>query len=131
MRQIVYISSLCQNVVADVPAILATARRRNAGQLVTGMLFFDGRRFLHAIEGAAGPVQQTFTRIQGDPRHQSILILSDRGIERREFGVEAMAYRPPAESDLPTIARMAILSAHASPAARDTFDAFMRMRRAA
>ena len=124
MRQIIYVSTLRQGVVPDTAAIVATSRRRNAEHRLTSMLFFDGQRFLQALEGEAGAVEATFTRIAADPRHHALIQLANRGIERREFGTEGMAYRAPLQADLAVMARMAILAAHGGPAGEAGFASF-------
>ena len=121
MRQIIYVSTLRQGVIPDTAAIVATSRRRNAEHRLTSMLFFDGNRFLQALEGEAGAVEATFARIAADPRHHALIQLANRRIDRREFGTEGMAYRAPLQADLAVMARMAILAAHSGPAGEAGF----------
>ena len=45
MRQLVYISSVRKQADVDPAVILAQSRRNNARARVTGLLFFDGKRF--------------------------------------------------------------------------------------
>lgn len=124
MRQIIYVSTLRQGVVPDTAGIGAASRRRNAEHRLTSMLFFDGHRFLQALEGEAGAVEATFARIAADPRHHALIRLSNRRIDRREFGTEGMAYRAPRQADLAAMARMAILAAHGGPAEQAGFASF-------
>jgi len=124
LRQIIYVSTLRQGVVPDTAAIVATSRRRNAEHRLTSMLFFDGQRFLQALEGEAGAVEATFARIAADPRHHALIQLANRRIDRREFGMEGMAYRAPLQADLAVMARMAILAAHSGPAGEAGFASF-------
>lgn len=124
MRQIIYVSTLRHGVVPDTAGIVASARRRNAEHRLTSMLFFDGRRFLQALEGEAKAVEATFARIAADPRHHALIQLSDRRIDRREFGTEGLAYRAPLQADLAAMARMAILAAHSGPAEQAGFASF-------
>lgn len=131
MRQIIYVSTLREGLLADTAAIVATARRRNAEQRVTGLLMFDGARFLQAIEGRRDAVAATFARIAADPRHHALIVLADRAIDRREFGTEGMTYRAPLQPDLAAMARMAILAGHAGPAGQAGLAAFRIERRAA
>ncbi len=131
MRQLVYISSLKRHAVADPAAILAQSRRNNARARVTGLLFFDGKRFLQALEGDDAAVDATFTRIQQDDRHHALVVLSSREIERREFGEWAMAFDAPGESNGDALARIEKLTAGVDPAVRATFEGFAKVRRAA
>jgi hypothetical protein len=131
MRQLVYISTLRRQVVANPAGILAQSRRNNARAQVTGFLFFDGKRFLQALEGNETEVATTFARIQQDARHHAMVVLSDRTIEQREFGDWAMAYHAPGASDDAVLARVSKLTATADATVRATFEGFAKVRRAA
>ncbi|MBB4085887.1 BLUF domain-containing protein [Sphingomonas carotinifaciens] len=131
MRQLVYISTVRHGVTADAAAILAASRRNNARADVTGLLFFDGKRFLQALEGEEAAVNATFTRIQADARHHALVVLSDRSVVARSFGGWAMAYRAPGEDDADGLARIAALTANASASVQATFASFARIKRAA
>lgn len=131
MRQLVYISSLRRDARADPAAILAQSRRNNAAARVTGLLFFDGKRFLQALEGEEAAVDATFRRIQQDDRHYALVILSNREIAAREFGEWAMAYRAPGDDAAAAFDRVGKLVADADPAVRATFEGFVKVRRAA
>ena len=91
MRQLVYISSVRRRGGCRSATILAQSRRNNARRGITGLLFFDGKRFLQALEGDEATVDATFARIQADARHHALVVLSNRQIEEREFGEWAMA----------------------------------------
>ncbi|KRB82732.1 hypothetical protein ASE00_11925 [Sphingomonas sp. Root710] len=87
LHQLTYISSARATLLlSDVEQILQTSRRRNERDQVTGLLIFDGKRFLQALEGPIEAVEQTFSRIALDPRHRALVRLSSRGVETREFG---------------------------------------------
>lgn len=129
MLQLTYISSAVGT--PSVAAILAASRRNNARDGITGLLFSDGRRFLQALEGSADEVEQAFARIERDPRHRAIVVLSRRVITAREFGPWAMAERAPGADAAAFIARLDMLVAGAAPQVRATFDSFARLQRAA
>lgn len=131
MRQLVYISSIRRQTAIDPAAILAQSRRNNTRALVTGLLFFDGKRFLQALEGDAAAVDATFARIERDDRHHAIVILSNRIVAQREFGEWTMAYRAPGEDVGDLLDHVARLVAGADPTVRATFEGFARVRRAA
>jgi len=132
VRQIVYISTAVAGALPIDPAlILAASRRNNARARVTGALWFDGKRFLQALEGEEDVVDTTFRRIQSDPRHKALVVLSSREIATREFGEWAMAYRDPRADDDDAVERIAVLTARAAPEVRATFESFARIRRAA
>ncbi len=92
LLQLTYISTASPSLLmSDVEQILQTSRRRNALANVTGLLIFDGKRFLQALEGSFEAVEATFARIALDPRHRAMVKLSNRHVETREFGAWSMA----------------------------------------
>ena len=131
MRQLVYISSIRRDATVDPATLLAQSRRNNARARITGLLFFDGKRFLQALEGDDAQVEATFARIQQDDRHHALVILSDRDIAAREFGEWAMAYSAPGDGNAEALARITRLVANADAMVRGTFEGFARVRRAA
>lgn len=93
VTQLIYISTVRQALPSsELPAILAVSQRNNRRVGVTGMLMFDGLRFLQALEGDAAAVRPTFDRIRADDRHRGIAVLSDRLIVAPEFGTWDMAF---------------------------------------
>lgn len=133
MQQLLYISTVRRGHAdtIDAASILAASRRNNAAAGITGLLLYDGKRFLQVLEGDDREVGLVFERIRDDPRHHAIVILSRRAIETREFGAWAMAYQRPGVDAAATIARVAELSAGAAPAVQGTFMGLAEMRRAA
>lgn len=91
--QLIYIST-AQHALArqELPAILEQSQRNNRRAGVTGMLLYDGIRFLQALEGDECSVSETFDRIRADARHRSAVVLSRRQVEACEFGRWDMAY---------------------------------------
>lgn len=132
MLQLVYISTARDAVAAsDLQRILATSRRNNGRDGITGLLFFDGKRFLQALEGAPERVTAAFERIRDDRRHAGVVVLSRREVESREFGDWSMASRGlPAQEDA-MIAHVAALVANSAPAVQATFNSFAQVRRKA
>ena len=128
MRQLLYISTVHRAVAAtiDPATILAASRRNNARDRITGLLFFNGKRFLQVLEGEEAIVDTTFRRIQQDDRHYGLVVLSNREVAVREFGEWAMAYHAPGAGgqggDPATLDRIASLAAHAAPDVRATFE---------
>jgi hypothetical protein len=128
LRQLVYISTVHRAVAAtiDPATILAASRRNNARDRITGLLFFNGKRFLQVIEGEETAVDTTFTRIQADGRHYGLVVLSNREVATREFGEWAMAYHPPGTVDRVALDRILTLTERAAPDVRGTFEGFAR-----
>jgi hypothetical protein len=91
--QLIYISTARHALPRrELPAILDISQRNNRLAGVTGILLFDGIRFLQALEGDERCVDSTFERIRADARHRSAVVLSRLSVASREFGSWDMAY---------------------------------------
>lgn len=131
MLQLVYISTARgPSPAAAIRDILLASRRNNARDGITGLLYSDGQRFLQAIEGPTDQVQATFERIRADARHWALVVLSRREIAAPEFGDWEMAYRATGAESNSFVRRVQLLTQHASPNVRATFDSFIELRRA-
>jgi hypothetical protein len=129
---VVYVSTATPGTApVDPAAILATSRRNNRRDDITGLLYSDGSRFLQVLEGPAEKVEAAFARIRQDKRHRAVVILSSREIVAREFGAWDMAHRTPGVDDDDFIERIGKLAENASPNVRATFEGFAQVRRAA
>ena len=106
------------------------SRRHNDVAGVTGLLFTDGMRFLQVLEGERAAVSTTFQRIQADPRHHAVVILSDREIDKRQFGKWAMAYKLSTDSDETLNSKLRKLLEEAPEHIRQTFLGLVAARRA-
>ena len=135
MLQLTYISTVTPGTPPDVlESILLTSRRRNAAAGVTGLLVFDGRRFLQALEGEESAVRTAYDRIQRDPRHRAVVLLSSREITARDFGEWAMASRlarAPVDGQTIADAVDALTECVTDPNARALFRSFARLERRA
>ena len=69
----------------DLADIHETARRLNALDGVTGLLIFNGRRFLQIIEGAEEAIDDLVARLRADPRHSAFEIHDERIVADRAF----------------------------------------------
>lgn len=78
--------------LAMIDQILAEARQCNAKVEVTGALLFTEGRFVQALEGNRDDVRATYDRIQADPRHTNVEILSSQFSDRRRFKQWSMAF---------------------------------------
>lgn len=129
MLQIVYISTATGAI--DTATILATSRRNNARDGLTGLLYTNGKRFLQVLEGEPANVERALARIDADPRHRAMVVLSSRDVTAREFGAWAMAERVAGDDADAFVARVRALIAQAAPSVRATFDGFVQLHRAA
>lgn len=94
MIRLTYISTTRGNLdAAATAALLAASQRNNRRVGLTGLLLFDGVRFLQALEGDEAPLLATFARIKADPRHRACVELGRAEVETRGFGDWDMAWQ--------------------------------------
>jgi hypothetical protein len=60
---------------------------------ITGLLVYDGKLFIQAIEGDDAAVKATMNRITKDPRHNNITYIEQRETEHRQFGQFSTHFR--------------------------------------
>jgi hypothetical protein len=85
----------------EIRAILATARRCNKADDVTGALLFTAAGFAQVLEGTRDVVERTFERISADPRHADVTVLSFTPTERRSFPDWPMGFSGQTSPDMP------------------------------
>lgn len=111
VRQLIYISaSPDRDAPRGIEDILATSRRNNEREGVTGLLVFTDGSFFQVLEGDAAVLERRFLTIRNDRRHSFVTLLADREIAARMFPDWAMAWRdcPP---DHPISSRIRSLAA--------------------
>ena len=69
----------------DLNDIHEAARHLNALDGVTGLLLFDGVRFLQIIEGSEAAIDALVERLRRDPRHSAFEIRDERLVSQRAF----------------------------------------------
>ncbi len=62
---------------ADIEAIVAVARRNNARQHLTGWLVYSSGIFFQWLEGEKTDVRRLMALIEADPRHNTVVVLSE------------------------------------------------------
>ena len=103
MLQVIYTSSAeTPPSKDDLAALCEQAARNNKRHEITGMLCAIGNHYIQVLEGPRVPVEDTFIRIITDPRHHSLIVLSRRMLNARQFGSWSMSVcdGPGGESDL-------------------------------
>lgn len=130
LRQIMYISSATGPMTAAECATIASASApRNAAQGVTGLLLFNGKRFLQVLEGPQDVLDSIYDRIKCDGRHQALVKLRDVPIQTREFGQWAMAFDDPASSSTALKDKVTALLHQAGPSTSAHFIGSAEMHR--
>lgn len=130
-----YISTARKEVdEGGVADILAASRRNNAAAGITGLLLYDGKRFLQLLEGELGAVLDTYKRIRHDDRHRACVELSRQEVAGRAFGKWDMAWQRVGDGGegatlAETVDRLVAQVPDAST--RALFEGFARIRRSA
>jgi hypothetical protein len=133
LHQITYISTAQAELTEDsVQTILASSRRNNRREGITGLLISDGTRFLQALEGDEAAVTAAYARIKADPRHRAAVILTSKAVTERQFGFWDMAFT--GFADVPTDASLSVavdrlVSEVKDPNVRALFSSFARIDR--
>jgi Sensors of blue-light using FAD len=78
LYNLVYCSRASAEVdAAAVDRIIASARRHNPAGGITGMLVFGSGVFFQWLEGPRDNVMQLMNTIRADPRHETVVLLSE------------------------------------------------------
>lgn len=70
---------------ADLDLILQASQRNNQRDDITGLLTYSGEVFVQFLEGPPESIHRLMDRLQGDPRHRDIIILSEGSDHERIF----------------------------------------------
>ena len=93
LLELIYTSlTEAHNDTDKVQGILASSERNNAAISVTGLLLFDGERYIQILEGQAEKVEGLFATISEDARHHNLELLHKGPISGRSFETSRMAY---------------------------------------
>ena len=77
----------------DIEDLLASARRNNEQQEITGLLVFQDNCFLQILEGDRKKISHLFEqKLMRDPRHSSVTLFHDEALVQRQFRFWHLAY---------------------------------------
>lgn len=76
----------------NLPAILLSARCRNAELGLSGVLVYTGSGFLQVLEGGRSEVMAVFERLLVDRRHRSLSVIEMGEAEERRFEGWSMGF---------------------------------------
>jgi len=84
--RLIYASRACESISQElVEAILATARRHNPPNGVTGVLCHSEDIFVQALEGGRDQINQLYARLLQDKRHKDVVLLCYEEIGVRQY----------------------------------------------
>ena len=69
-----------------IKEILKKAQQTNKELHLSGVLFFNRKYFLQALEGDSERLNQIYHKIAADPRHKKLHLISYKKINARSFG---------------------------------------------
>jgi Sensors of blue-light using FAD len=94
--QLIYVSTAAEGMdVNEFKRILAVAQTKNEMHDLTGMLAFNSKYFLQALEGDRAKVNQLYYNLMLDKRHTCVQIIGYREIEQRTWPQWGMGYAAP------------------------------------
>jgi hypothetical protein len=102
---------------AEIGEILQAARRNNREQNVTGALLFNSGYFAQALEGPKLAIEKIFEKIQRDPRHGNVTVLSSETGGERDFPEWSMAHVAPPDETASASMAVALNTALSHPGA--------------
>lgn len=109
----------------SVEDILESSQRNNVARQVTGLLLFDGDRYIQILEGEPKDVDALYAKISADPRHHDLELLHHGAILSRAFSNWRMAYEEMPKGLLDDLAEnMAVYAMENEGEVLDTEDSF-------
>ncbi len=91
--RLIYASTATDGVdMNEFKRILETAQRNNANRDLTGVLCFNSRVFLQALEGSREAVNDLYAKLMRDTRHHNLAIIKYEAIEERRYSEWSMAF---------------------------------------
>jgi hypothetical protein len=101
MIHLIYVSSARSELGAEELArVLESSVRHNTSQHVTGFLLYLNGSFIQVLEGEKTVVDETYSRIQQDPRHTGLILIDRSPITARSFSRWSMGFKPLKATDL-------------------------------
>ena len=86
IRHVIYISKASDDFnVTELRELAEVAARNNKLRSITGALLFIDNCFIQVIEGDEQSMSELLDKLEADPRHHDIRIISDRLEESRHF----------------------------------------------
>ena len=94
LKRVVYVSEktdVSDNALKD---IIASSKKNNPDEDVTGCLLSGNNSFLQLLEGPADFIDKLYSKISTDNRHGNVVTLYDEKIDERLFSSWSMKLAP-------------------------------------
>ncbi len=82
------------DIEPNVARILAKSRINNRNNGLVGVLYFGDGNFFQCLEGESTAIDTLYAKLQSDPRHKDLKLLSRKNIQKLSFSDWAMKYVP-------------------------------------
>lgn len=97
---LIYVSNADHDMdIGELERILESSARHNQPQHVTGMLLYANGSFMQVLEGEEAAVDETYGRIEQDPRHTGLFMVEREPIMARSFDRWNMGFKQLDASD--------------------------------
>lgn len=94
--RLIYASTANDSVdLNEFKNILQQAQANNYRNDLTGMLAFNSKVFLQALEGSRKQVNELYSKLVRDPRHHTVTVLGYKEIEERHWASWSMGFTAP------------------------------------
>ena len=99
-----------------IDELLERSKRNNATRKITGAMIYANGYFMQLIEGPQIAVDELYSAIEADPRHEVLSLLHNQEIKDRHFSDWAMEYR-----DSDDLGERALTTIHAAKQDNERF----------
>ena len=99
-----------------IDQLLERSKQNNATRGITGAMIYANGYFMQLIEGPQIAVDELYSAIEADPRHEVLSLLHNQEIKDRHFSDWAMEYR-----DSDDLGERALMTIHAAKQDNERF----------
>lgn len=99
-----------------IDELLERSKRNNATRRITGAMIYANGYFMQLIEGPQIAVDELYSAIEADPRHEVLSLIHNQEIKDRHFSDWAMEYR-----DSDDLGERALMTIHAAKQDNERF----------
>ena len=94
LKRVVYVSEKTDVSDTTVEDIIASSKKNNPEEDVTGCLLSGSNSFLQLLEGPADSIDTLYSKISKDNRHENVVTLCEEKIDERLFLSWSMKLAP-------------------------------------
>lgn len=101
LSQLVYVSNRKKNCTEEeIEKILASCKKNNPPLDITGILLYSDTKFIQLVEGEYKVINDLYTKIKTDPRHDQCRLISIGTIKQKAFPSWHMGARKVADNEV-------------------------------